>query len=68
MMIEGSGSITLTNGSGSGRPKNLWIRIRNTAALKKKGDIATRGQQHNLPKIRKKIKKDEKYQEGAHDK
>jgi hypothetical protein len=31
-MIEGSGSITLTNGSGSGSrwPKNTWIRIRNT--------------------------------------
>ncbi len=25
-MIEGSGSIPLTNGSGSGRPKNMWIR------------------------------------------
>jgi hypothetical protein len=33
LMIEGSGSgsIPLTNGSGSGRPKNMWIRIRNTA-------------------------------------
>ncbi len=35
-MIErsGSGSIPLTSGSGSGRPKNMWlrwIRIRNTA-------------------------------------
>ncbi len=35
MMIEGSGSIPLTSGSGSGRPKNMWIRwirirIRNT--------------------------------------
>jgi hypothetical protein len=34
MMIEGSGfragsgSIPLTTGSGSGRPKNMWIRIR----------------------------------------
>jgi hypothetical protein len=30
MMIEGSGtgSIPLTNESGSGRPKNMWIRIR----------------------------------------
>jgi hypothetical protein len=30
MMIEGSGSIPLTSGSGSGswRPKNMWIRIR----------------------------------------
>jgi hypothetical protein len=31
LTIEGSGSIPLTNGSGSGRPKNKWIRIRNTA-------------------------------------
>jgi hypothetical protein len=35
MMIEGSGSIPLTSGSGSWRPKNMWIRwirirIRNT--------------------------------------
>ncbi len=31
MMIEGSGSIPLTNGSGPERPKNMWIRwIRNT--------------------------------------
>ncbi len=35
-MIEGSGfgSIPMTNGSGSKRPKNMWIRwirIRNTA-------------------------------------
>jgi len=35
MKIEGSGSIPLTSGSGSGtgRPKNMWIRwirIRNT--------------------------------------
>jgi hypothetical protein len=32
-MIEGSGSIPLTHGSESGsrRPKNMWIRIRNTA-------------------------------------
>ncbi len=28
IMIEGSGSIPLTSGSGSGRPKNMWIRIR----------------------------------------
>ncbi len=27
----GSGSIPLTSGSGSGRPKNMWNRIRNTA-------------------------------------
>jgi hypothetical protein len=44
-MIEGSGAgaragcIPLTNGSGSGRPKNMWIRwirirIRNTATSK----------------------------------
>jgi hypothetical protein len=26
MMIEGSGSIPLTSGSGSWRPKNMWIR------------------------------------------
>jgi hypothetical protein len=33
-MIEGSGSIRLTNGSGFRRPKNMWIRwirIHNTA-------------------------------------
>jgi hypothetical protein len=30
MMTEGSGYIPLTNGSGSGRAKNMWIRIRNT--------------------------------------
>jgi hypothetical protein len=29
-MLEGSGSIPLTNGSGSRRFKNTWIRIRNT--------------------------------------
>jgi hypothetical protein len=31
-MIEGygSGSIPLTNGSGSERPKNMWFRIRDT--------------------------------------
>jgi hypothetical protein len=29
-LIEGSGSIPLTNGSGSGMPKTMWIRIRNT--------------------------------------
>ncbi len=28
LMIEWSGSTHLTSGSGSGRPKNLWIRIR----------------------------------------
>ncbi len=28
MVVEGSGSIPLTNGSGSGRPKSRWIRIR----------------------------------------
>ena len=34
-MIEGagSGSIPLTNGSGSRRPKNIWIRIRNTGNM-----------------------------------
>jgi hypothetical protein len=44
-MIEGSGSISLTNGSGfgSGRPKNIWIlriqiwiRIGNTVLLIRK--------------------------------
>jgi hypothetical protein len=29
MVVEGSGSIPLTNGSGSGKPQNMWIRIRN---------------------------------------
>ncbi len=29
LMIEGSGSVSLTNGTGTGRPKNIWIRIRN---------------------------------------
>ncbi len=33
LMIEGSGSVLLTSGSGAKRPKNIWIRrirIRNT--------------------------------------
>ncbi len=30
LMIEGFGSVPLTNGSGSRRPKNIWIRIHNT--------------------------------------
>ncbi len=30
LMIEGSGAVPLANGSGSGRPKNLRIRILNT--------------------------------------
>ncbi len=41
-MIEGSGSIPLTNGSGSGKPKNMWIRwirIRNTALYGLKHEI-----------------------------
>ena len=39
MMVEGSesgagsGSLPLTSGSGSGRPKNMWIGIRNTVLL-----------------------------------
>ncbi len=35
LMMRGSGSVPLTNGSGSGRPKilRIWIRIRNTALL-----------------------------------
>jgi hypothetical protein len=35
-MIEGS--IPLTNGSGSRRPKNTWIRIRNTGSKRSKQD------------------------------
>ncbi len=38
LMIEGPGSIPPTNGSGSGRPKNIWIpwiRIRKTATNQK---------------------------------
>jgi hypothetical protein len=40
MMIEGSGSIAgsgyipLTSGSGSGRPKNMWIRNTDAAVLR----------------------------------
>jgi hypothetical protein len=30
LMIEKSGSVPLTNGSGSRRPKNIRIRIHNT--------------------------------------
>ncbi len=33
LMMEGSGSVLVTNGSGSGRPRNIWIlgiRIHNT--------------------------------------
>jgi hypothetical protein len=33
LMIEGSGSGPLTNGSGSRRPENIRIRIRNTAGM-----------------------------------
>ncbi len=43
-MIEGSGSVSLTNGSGSGRPKNLWIlriRIRKTAGIALKVSTST---------------------------
>jgi hypothetical protein len=42
-MIEGSGagvgSIPLTTGSGSGRPKNMWIRIRNTDFFSHPGSL-----------------------------
>jgi hypothetical protein len=44
LMIEGSGSgsrsISLTNGSGSRRPKNLWIRIRNTDKMGERDCLA----------------------------
>jgi hypothetical protein len=48
MMIEGfgSGPIPLTNESGSGRPKNMWIRwirIRNTAQNAKKIELHSSG-------------------------
>ncbi len=33
LMIEGSGSVHLTNGSGSRKPKNILIRIPNTARI-----------------------------------
>jgi hypothetical protein len=33
LMIEGSESIPLTDGSGSGWPKNTWIRIRNSGKV-----------------------------------
>ncbi len=33
LMVEGSGSVTLTNGFGSGRPKNIRIQIRNTGFI-----------------------------------
>jgi hypothetical protein len=36
---EGFGSIPLTNGSGSGRPKNMLIRIPNTALSLQKSYI-----------------------------
>ncbi len=42
MLIEGSRSIPLTNGSGSGKPKSMWtrwIRIRNTALKGPKHEI-----------------------------
>ncbi len=50
MMIEGSGSIPLTSGSGSGRPKNMWIpwiriRLRNTGR-----NICTRLCNQSLPR------------------
>jgi hypothetical protein len=50
LMIEGSGSIPLTNGSGSRRPNNTWIRwirIRNTAltGLEYRSDVRI----HDLP-------------------
>jgi hypothetical protein len=42
LMIEGSGSVSLTNGSGSGRAKNIWIlgmRIRTATLLKRLIDV-----------------------------
>ncbi len=45
MMIEGSGTIRLTNGSGT--PKNMWTRIRNT-------DLYGPGPFHHQAKIAKK--------------
>jgi hypothetical protein len=41
----GSGSIHLTNGSGSRRPKNMWIRIRNTAGDRTIDGVLTRNLQ-----------------------
>ncbi len=39
MMIEGSGSIPLTNASRSGRPKNMWIRIRKRIRIRNTDQI-----------------------------
>jgi hypothetical protein len=47
MMIEGSGSVSipLTSGSESGsrRPKNMWIRIRNTARIHRQSNAVMYG-------------------------
>ncbi len=48
LMIEGSGSDSLTEGSGSGRPRNMWIlriRIRNTALEAKRSQWRPGGSQ-----------------------
>jgi hypothetical protein len=49
MMIEGSGSIPLTSGSGSGRPKNMWIQIRNAGCVGSFG-ILISGKRHHVEK------------------
>ncbi len=54
---EGSGSIPLT--SGSGWPKNMWIRIRNTVMEKFPGIISLNG------KVRKNIKEGKTCQNRA---
>ncbi len=57
LMIEGSGSevgsgsVSLTNGSGSGRPKNIWIlriRIRNIFCYQHRADLVDHYHRHHL--------------------